>query len=173
VKTLPEREPKHTRDLFAELYVAGVLADADWHIYFPKRDFGFDFIATKKVGDEILVRPVQVKGKYPTADKGDKAYYGYMGRLSQLHPEMVLVIPFFTSERSPSPKFIAFMPRGQLRHVNKGPDWFKVMPCRFESGCPQQRKHYQKFFDENGLELMESSTFKNECPEDGRNAKTA
>jgi len=36
-----------TREVFAELYVAGVLADAGWNIYFPTRDIGFDFIATK------------------------------------------------------------------------------------------------------------------------------
>jgi len=48
--TLPAQTPKKTRDLFAELYVAGALAHAGWHIYFPKRDFGFDFIITKRVG---------------------------------------------------------------------------------------------------------------------------
>jgi len=37
------------RDFFAELYVAGILGDAGWSIYFPKRDVGFDFIATKEL----------------------------------------------------------------------------------------------------------------------------
>lgn len=31
-------------DYFAELYVAGRLADAGWNVYFPHRDKGFDFI---------------------------------------------------------------------------------------------------------------------------------
>src|SRR5437763_7577719 len=32
-----------------------------WHIYFPKRDFGFDFIITKQVEGAIIIRPVPVK----------------------------------------------------------------------------------------------------------------
>ena len=31
-------------DYFAELHVAGRLADAGWDIYFPHRDKGFDFV---------------------------------------------------------------------------------------------------------------------------------
>jgi hypothetical protein len=84
-----------TRDLFAEFYVAGLFADAGWHLYFPKRDFGFDFIATKQVSDSMIIRPVQVKGLYPTAAKKDKDAYGYSGRLTQLHIDMVLAMPFF------------------------------------------------------------------------------
>lgn len=41
--------PNGNRDFFAELYVAGILGDAGWSIYFPKRDVGFDFIITKEV----------------------------------------------------------------------------------------------------------------------------
>ena len=36
-----------SRDYFAEMYVAGILADNGWNIYFPRRDNGFDFIITK------------------------------------------------------------------------------------------------------------------------------
>lgn len=53
-----------TRDYFAEMYVAGVLADAGWDIYFPRRDRGFDMIVSRSAGDSTIVRPVQVKGKY-------------------------------------------------------------------------------------------------------------
>jgi hypothetical protein len=42
------KRPK-TRDYFAEMYVAGILADKGWNVYFPKRDIGFDFIITKEV----------------------------------------------------------------------------------------------------------------------------
>lgn len=162
----PDSEHKRPRDLFAELYVAGVLADAGWHIYFPKRDFGIDFIATKEVGKEILVRPIQVKGKYPRADKVDKANYGYSGILTQRHPEMVLAIPFFTSEASPSPpKFVAYMPASQIRESQNKPGRFSAMPCTFRSGLPQKRRDYQKFFDERGLKLMESAKFRYERPE--------
>jgi len=34
-------------DFFAELYVAGRFADAGWNVYFPRRDRGFDFIASR------------------------------------------------------------------------------------------------------------------------------
>lgn len=157
-------DKKPTRDLFAELYTAGLLADAGWHIYFPKRDFGFDFIVTKPTASGIVIRPVQVKGKYPTPTKGDTQYYGFGGWLSQLHPEMVLAIPYFSSEHAPAPKFTAFMPYGQIRRHTTDPEWWQASPCRFRSGEPVQRRDYQKFFDGRGLQLMESTTFKDEVP---------
>ena len=58
-----------TLDYFAETYVAGLLADASWNIYFPRRDKGFDYIVTRETAVGVLVRPVQVKGLYPTAEK--------------------------------------------------------------------------------------------------------
>ena len=62
-----------SRDYFAEMYVAGILADHGWNIYFPRRDKGFDFIITKDLGERMLVRPVQVKGLYPTGAKTECA----------------------------------------------------------------------------------------------------
>ena len=53
-------------DYFAELYVAGRFADAGWNVYFPHRDQGFDFVISKVIGVDTVLRPVQVKGKYPT-----------------------------------------------------------------------------------------------------------
>jgi hypothetical protein len=64
-----------TRDYFAELYIAGMMGDRGWAVYFPKRDIGFDFVASKKVGDKVILRPIQVRGKYPTAEKKDKVAY--------------------------------------------------------------------------------------------------
>jgi hypothetical protein len=52
--------PPQTRDYFAELYVAGVFGNAGRAVYFPKRDEGFDFIVTKAVGMNVLIRPVKV-----------------------------------------------------------------------------------------------------------------
>jgi len=93
-----------TRDYFAELYVAGLFGDAGWAVYFPKRDVGFDFIVSKSANDEVLIRPIQVKGLYPTAAKGDKTSYGYKGELSTIHQQMVLVLPFFSAnERGAAP----------------------------------------------------------------------
>jgi hypothetical protein len=57
-------------DYFAELYVAGKFADEGWNVYFPHRDKGFDFIVSKANSSGIqMLRPVQVKGKYPTSPK--------------------------------------------------------------------------------------------------------
>lgn len=65
------------QDYFAELYVAGLLANAMWNVYFPHRDKGMDFIISKTGTDgKEIIRPVQVKGKYPSLDKGNKATYG-------------------------------------------------------------------------------------------------
>jgi len=48
-------------DYFAELYVAGVLARRGWNLYFPHRDEGFDFMISKIIGNDMVIRPVQVK----------------------------------------------------------------------------------------------------------------
>jgi hypothetical protein len=45
----------HQRDYFAELYVAGLMGDTGWAVYFPKRDVGFDFIAVRNVEGTTLV----------------------------------------------------------------------------------------------------------------------
>jgi hypothetical protein len=87
--------PLHQRDYFAELYVAGLMGDNGRNVYFPKRDIGFDFIATKSIESSVLIRPVQVKGLYPSEAKKDKTGYGYIGTLSQVHDDMVLVLPYF------------------------------------------------------------------------------
>jgi hypothetical protein len=105
-----------TRDYFAEMYVAGVFADAKWNVYFPRRDKGFDFIVSRPDGKgSQILRPVQVKGKYPTNTKTDTEVYGFIGRLSQLHPEMVLAIPFFVSPSPGAPVYVAYMPRTQIK----------------------------------------------------------
>ncbi len=142
------------RDFFAELYVAGILGDAGWSIYFPKRDVGFDFIAVKEVRGRVVIRPVQVKGKYPAHDKGDKAAYGYIGQLSLLHVEMVLAIPYFpTDHRGVAPTCTAYMPRWQIRpQASRG---WACQPARFLNGIPVARPGTQQFFDYAGIELME------------------
>ncbi len=148
---------KRRPDYLAELYVAGVLADAGWNVYFPHRDEGFGFIISKYLGDRIVLRPVQVKGKYPTKDKTDKATYGYMGRLSALHNEMVLAIPYFSSSDSPAgPIFTAYMPFGPIRQSMRG---YRCCPANFKAGQPTRRREYSRFFDEHGIRLLESSTW--------------
>lgn len=150
------------RDYFAEMYVAGVLADKGWNVYFPRRDKGFDFIATMQVGDQFIIRPVQVKGKYPDTGKLNKAAYGYVGRLTQTHPEMALAIPFFESEASSAPKFIAFLPFGEVRPRSGNPGTYRAQPARFSSGTPLKRRHFVRFFDAEGIKLMATLEWKNQ-----------
>jgi hypothetical protein len=147
-----------TRDLFAEFYVAGLLADAGWHLYLPKRDYGFDFIATKLVGGSIIIRPVQVKGLYPTASKTTKTVYGYRGRLTQIHPDMVLALIFFPTTHERAPLFTAFLPRCQVRSGQK-PGQYYAFPASFREGKAEMRRDFRHFFDTAGLKLMETEIF--------------
>lgn len=155
VECLYESAMGKSRDYFAEMYVAGVLADAGWNVYFPRRDQGFAFIVTKAIGEAIFVRPVQVKGKYATAEKTDKPVYGYSGKLSQLHPEMLLAIPFFTHEQSSAPIFTAYMPFGKIRRNNQSPGEYRAFPARFMDGKPEMRRDFRRFFDAAGINLLD------------------
>jgi hypothetical protein len=114
-------KPHTQRDYFAELYCAGVFGDAGWAVYFPKRDVGFDFVATKEVRGQVVLRPIQVKGLYPTEAKGNKPGYGFIGALSAVHPEMILVLPYFAAtERGAAPEQIAYMPYAELKKPSRG-----------------------------------------------------
>ena len=145
-------------DYFAELYVAGRFADAGWNVYFPHRDEGFDFIVSKTFGHgRLILRPVQVKGKYPTSVKRNKATYGYVGRLTQTHPEMVLAIPFFSADSSDMPTCTAYMPLSMIRPHQRG---YRCLPASFKSGIAKPRRDYSKFFDANGLRLLERASWK-------------
>jgi hypothetical protein len=143
------------RDYFAEMYVAGILADNGWNIYFPRRDKGFDFIITKALEDRMVVRPVQVKGLYPTLVKTNKAAYGYTGRLSQLHPDMVLALPYFpTDVTGVAPIHIAYMPRSRVRkQATRG---YRCVPAKFADGVAVPRRDARRYFDSEGIKAMES-----------------
>jgi hypothetical protein len=147
--------PKEFSQL-AELHVAGLFAEAGWRVYFPHRDDGFDFIAAKQIADGILIRPVQVKGKYPKDDKLDKRVYGYIGKLTQTHPEMVLAIPYFAVEDIPKLLHIAFMPLCMVRPHSKG---WRCLPAKFLRGVPSPRGDHSKYFDHEGLGRLESRSW--------------
>ncbi len=151
---------KETRDYFAEQFVAGVFADAEWNIYFPRRDIGFDFIVSKTIGDSVVIRPIQVKGKYPGDGKKDKPVYGWIGPLSAVHKDMVLVIPYFAVQiTSPSeaigtaPSCIAFMPRNQIRPQASRD--YACQPAKLQDGVPKPRRDFCKYFDAEGLQYVE------------------
>ncbi|MBI2070047.1 MAG: hypothetical protein HYT79_05535 [Elusimicrobia bacterium] len=139
-------------DYFAELYVAGRLADAGWNIYFPHRDQGFDFIITKYPIGVPIIRPVQVKGKYPRSGTADKDAYGYTEELSELHDEMVLAIPYFSSQNPSEPVCVAYMPRNQIKPTGRG---WRCQPATLRNGVPKPRRDYAKFFDSGGISLLE------------------
>ncbi len=142
-------------DYFAELYVAGRFAAVGWNVYFSHRDQGFDFILSISDGHGgQILRPVQVKGKYPMEIKGKKVTYGYVGRLTQLHPEMVLAIPYFETTIANAPICIAFMPRSQIKAHIRG---WRCEPASFKSGSPVPRPGYSKFFDAEGLSLVQAT----------------
>lgn len=151
-------------DYFAELYVAGRFADAGWNIYFPHRDKGFDFIISKphaEVGQ--LIRPVQVKGKYPMNEKRDKSVYGYIGRLTQTHPEMVLAIPFFSKQQASVHSCVAYMPLVLIRNHPRG---FRCEPASFRGASAVPRRDYMRFFDDGGLALLEDLSWKDSAISD-------
>ena len=150
--------PETQRDYFAELYVAGIFGDAGWSVYFPKRDVGFDFIVSKGIASSVLLRPVKVKGLYPTTAKKDKLTYGYQGALSAVHPAMVLAIPFFAAhERGVAPEQIAYMPFTQLRPRERG--GYRCVPAKFASGHAIPRESFESYFGAVGLTSLEQTTW--------------
>ena len=137
-----------TRDYFAEMYVAGLLADAGWDIYFPRRDKGFDMIISRPISGGTIVRPVQVKGKYATEKKTNKTRYGFVGKLTALHDDMVLAVPYFTSSDAIAPRFVAWAKRGDIKNSSRG---YAFEPAAFAAGEPAMRREFQGFFGELGL----------------------
>jgi len=58
-----------------------------------------------------IIGPLQVKGKYPSFEKGDKITYGYMGKINRNHPVMILAVPYFTANEPGRPAvFVAYIP---------------------------------------------------------------
>lgn len=148
-----------TRDYFAELYVAGLMGDRKWNVYFPKRDDGFDFVATKVVGGGTVIRPVQVKGLYPTREKLDKVAYRWTGRLSQTHPSMILALVYFSPDHeTPAPECVAFMPFSMLKPTSKG-GW-RVEPVSLKAGKVIPRKSYVGYFGKIGMQYFENDNSK-------------
>lgn len=155
-KSDTESKAPKTRDYFAELYVAGMMGDHGWAIYLPKRDVGFDFVASKKVGDEIILRPIQVRGKYPTAEKKDRPVYPWIGKLSQVHPEMAVVLCFFSTDHSTrAPEHIAFVPYLSLKPASN--HRWRYSPVSYKNGSVIPRPSYEFLFGVRGLDAMEST----------------
>jgi hypothetical protein len=146
-------------DCFAELYVAGRLADAGWNVYFPHRDEGFDFVISRLINGNVVLRPVQVKGKYPTEEKTNKNVHGYVGKLTQTHLEMVLAIPYFQHNSSDMPCCVAYMPWSCVKKHSRG---FHCEPATFKGSEPRPRTEFKRFFDMDGIDLLKNDDWSQE-----------
>lgn len=145
--------PTNVRDEFAELYTAGLFADAGWTVYFPRRDRGFDYIVTMQRGNEMLIRPVQVKGVYPEEQKKGGKPFGKTLTLTAFHPQMVLVMPFFeySPEKSESPTHVCFLPlqpskRDDGKHI--------IRPALLTAGKITIRETYQRYCGQPGMDAV-------------------
>jgi hypothetical protein len=138
---------------FAKLYIAGRLADAGWNVYFPHRDEEFDFVISKVIDGVPLLRPVQVRGEYPSEEKGDPIAVGSEDKLTQTHPETVLAIPYFSITSPQIPICVAYLPRASLKSHALG---FRCQPATYRRGKPYPRKKYQKYFDDIGIQRLDS-----------------
>lgn len=150
--------PTNVRDEFAELYVSALFADGGWTVYFPRRDKGFDCIVTMQKGDDMLVRPIQVKGVYPEEFKKGGKPFGRDLKLTAIHPQMVLVMPFFqyAPEKSSSPTHVGFFPikpstRPDRKHI--------IRPAFLKAGVISVRDSYQGSFGKAGIAEVEKLTW--------------
>jgi hypothetical protein len=147
----PESKGPQTFPQIAELYVAGLFAEQGWRVYFPHQDEGFDFLAMRGDGEHSLIRPVQVKGKYPTGAKFDSKAIGFTGELTKTHPEMVLAIVYFEVSDIPVIRHVAFMPPSMFRQHKRG---IRCLPAKFQQGRAVPRGDHSLFFDHEGLERV-------------------
>ena len=114
-----------------------------------------DFIISKTGTDgHEIIRPVQVKGKYPEIGKTDKPAYGYVGRLNQIHPQMVLAVPFFESAVQGPALLVAYMPWSQIKPHPRG---YRCEPATFREGAPKARREFQRYFGAEGLSRIDRS----------------
>jgi hypothetical protein len=151
-------KPKNQRDEFAEQYIAGIFADAGWSVYFPRKDKGFDFVVTKKTENGMIVRPVQVKGKFPETITAVRKKYGYRGKLTAMHPDMVLAIPLFTSlQRLAHPDCVAYMPYGKISMAKDSRYW--CGPAKLEKGKVAPKESFRGYFDDAGLKALEGKSW--------------
>ena len=93
----------------------------------------------------------------PTQEKGDKQVYGYIGKLTQLHPEMVLAIPYFSTQSPETPSCIAYLPFAMIKPHSRG---YLCEPATFNGGIARPRRDFLRFFGTSGLMLVEWLSWK-------------
>jgi hypothetical protein len=160
--------------LAAELIVAAQLVDHGWNIYSPHVDEGFDFIAVKPLPEgNILMRPVQVRGRYPEVVRNRSVYGKRNSRLSQLHDEMVFALPYFKEKDGIYQLVtVAFLPKEQInvvkkrtRNAEKDEFYCTALPAKVREGTISARRDYEIFFDGPGIEAMYRADWKDTVPE--------
>ena len=140
--------------LATELALAGLFVEAGWNVYSPQRDVGIDFIATKPVRGQLVIRPVQIKGCHWRSRK-DSSEYGKRGiELSEIHPEMALVLAFYyQGDLALRPVYVAFLPFAQL--VRQPAGTFRCEPACIRRGRVSPRREFARYFGSPGIRLMQ------------------
>ena len=73
---------------------------------------------------------------------------------------MVLAIPYFRHDSSHMPCCVAFMPWSCVKkHNTRG---FRCEPATFKGSEPHPRDYFRRFFDEDGIKLLENSDWNQE-----------
>ena len=108
-------------------------------------------IATFKSECGIILRPIQVKGKYPQDGKLKKPTYGYVGKLTATHPDMVLAVPYFSAESGNFPDHISRVPFSLIKSHSRG---YRADYAQFSNGEANPRPGFTYLFDELGLSAL-------------------
>jgi len=170
MNTLGEKEePRKLGGLAAELIVAAQMVEHDWNIYSPHVDEGFDFIAVLPLpNQDVLMRPVQVRGRYPEVERDRLKEGKRNSRLSQVHDDMVLALPYFKEEDGLHKlETVAFLPlkaigltKRLIRRTGKISYYCSPMPAQRKGNKFLPRRDYERFFDGPGIELMARADWK-------------
>src|SRR6202000_2790797 len=100
-----------------------------------------------------LIRPVQVKGKFPETGANERPTYGYRGDLTLVHEGMVLAIVFFElGSTGNAPRHVAWMPWGKVRKAANGQ--YFCLPARRDVDGVKPRRDSRQYFDHLGLQAM-------------------
>lgn len=167
--TPEEKEPRKLGGLAAELIVAAQLVEHGWNIYSPHVDEGFDFIAVLPLPNHgALMRPVQVRGRYPEVVR-DRPQYGKRdSKLSQIHDEMVFALPYFKEEDGLYKLVtVSFLPKAAINlslvrknDAKKIAYYCTAQPAQVKAGVISARRDYERFFDGSGIRLMARADWK-------------
>jgi len=112
-------------------------------------------VASKQVGGKVILRPVQVRGKNPTAEKVARPAYPWIGELSRVHEEMAIVVCYFsTDHNTPASDNIAFVPFALLIPSSKGR--YRFTAVSFKNGTTNSWQKCRRLFGVEALAAMES-----------------